>query len=161
MLSTWLCWTKKKQCESARADASASRAQRRREGVAGEQGSATARVAAARGRRPNQQDEDLVQTDGAAGIAQHSRRCTGDGDVDATAKRTHGRRCCGLMGCCLEKMRVVPGDGVDDEPMGRATVWGRPMHSRWRAGAADGLVDADIEVVRARSSGGGRLNPNQ
>jgi hypothetical protein len=30
-----------------------------------------------------------VQTDGEAKIGQHSHRCTGDGDVDATTKRTH------------------------------------------------------------------------
>ena len=41
-------------------------------GAADEQGSATAWVAAARFRRPDQQDEDLVQTDGAAKIVQHS-----------------------------------------------------------------------------------------
>ena len=37
---------------------------------------------------------------------------------------------------CSEKMRVVLGDGVDE-------------------------VDADAGVERARSTGGGRLNPDQ
>jgi len=38
--------------------------------------------------------------------------------------------------CCSEKVHVVLGDGVDE-------------------------VDADGVVERARSTGGGRLNPNQ
>ena len=83
-----------------------------------------------------------MQTDGAAGIAQHSRRCTDDSDGDATAKRTHGQQCCGPMRrhkqqpCCLEKMHVVLRDGVDE-------------------------VDADAGVECARSTGGRRLNPDQ
>jgi hypothetical protein len=58
-------------------------------------------------------------------------------------------------------MHVVPGDGVDDEPVGRTAVQGRQMHSRWLAGAADGPFDADAGVVRARSTGDGQLNPDQ
>lgn len=46
-------------------------------------------MSASRSQRRWGKDEELVQTDGVAGLAQHSRQCTGDGDVDATAKRTH------------------------------------------------------------------------
>ena len=60
---------------------------------------------------------------------------------------------------CSEKVRVILGEGVDDEPVGRAPVLGRPMHSRWCVGAADGPVDADA-VVCTRSTAGGRLNPD-
>jgi hypothetical protein len=38
-------------------------------------------------------DEDLVQTYGATKIAQLSRLCIGDGDVDVRAKQTHRRWC--------------------------------------------------------------------
>jgi len=60
---------------------------RRRAGLSDDAGSGSLMTKTqSAGRRP-------VQTDGAAGIAQHSRQCTGDGDVDATVKRTHGQWC--------------------------------------------------------------------
>jgi len=80
-----------------------------------------------------------VQTDGVAGIAQHSRRCTDDDDGVATAKCTHAMlwpdEATQQQPCCSEKMHIVLGDGVDE-------------------------VDADVGVECARLTGGGRLNPD-